>query len=382
MFQPPANSLADPAAVVTAPHARFTVLTPRLLRLEHSAADQFEDRASQVFWRRQQPAPAFTLQRSDAEIEITTEFLCLRYRHSPRGFTPQTLSIELRQFHRTVWHYGDRNRRNLHGTYRTLDGISGAAGLEPGLMSRAGWALGNWWSRYWAYTQDELTHLMEAFEAHAIPLSVCVIDMDWHVTNTGNASSGWTGYTWNTDLFPDPPAFLAWLHARGLKTALNLHPAEGAHPHEAAYPAMAQWMQAEPGAPVPFDCADPQFMRGYFEILHHPLEAQGVDFWWVDWQQGTQTNVHGLDPLWWLNHLHFYDLARDGRKRPFVFSRWGGLGNHRYPIGFSGDTLVTWESLAFQPYFTATAANVGYGWWSHDIGGHMGGVEDGELYTR
>ena len=89
-----------------------------------------------------------------------------------------------------------------------------------------------------------------------------------------------------------------------------------------------------------------------------------------------------MDPLWWLNHLHFYDMRRDGVKRPFIFSRWGGLGNHRYPIGFSGDTVVSWESLAFQPYFTATAANVGYGWWSHDIGGHMWGVEEAELYLR
>jgi hypothetical protein len=38
--------------------------------------------------------------------------------------------------------------------------------------------------------------------------------------------------------------------------------------------------------------------------------------------------------------------------------------------------------LRFQPYFTATAANVGYGWWSHDIGGHMGGIEEPELYLR
>ena len=64
-----------------------------------------------------------------------------------------------------------------------------------------------------------------------------------------------------------------------------------------------------------------------------------------------------------------------------LFSRWGGLGNHRYPIGFSGDTYATWESLQFQPYFTATAANVAYGWWSHDIGGHFGAT-DPELYAR
>ena len=112
------------------------------------------------------------------------------------------------------------------------------------------------------------------------------------------------------------------------------------------------------------------------------MEQKGVDFWWMDWQQGTLTKLAGLDPLWWLNHLHFLDRGRDGTKRPFVFSRWAGLGNQRYPIGFSGDTVVSWASLRFQPYFTATAANVGFGWWSHDIGGHMRGMEDPELYAR
>jgi alpha-glucosidase (family GH31 glycosyl hydrolase) len=134
--------------------------------------------------------------------------------------------------------------------------------------------------------------------------------------------------------------------------------------------------------PVRFNIADPEFATAYFELLHHPEEERGVDFWWLDWQQGTTSGLKGLDPLWWLNHLHFHDLGRGGEKRPFIFSRWGGLGNHRYPIGFSGDTYVNWNSLAFQPYFTATAANVGYGWWSHDIGGHMFGLEEGELYAR
>ena len=65
-----------------------------------------------------------------------------------------------------------------------------------------------------------------------------------------------------------------------------------------------------------------------------------------------------------------------------LFHRWGGLGNHRYQIGFSGDTVSVWDSLAFQPWFTATAANVGYAYWSHDIGGHMPGAVDPELFTR
>jgi hypothetical protein len=64
-----------------------------------------------------------------------------------------------------------------------------------------------------------------------------------------------------------------------------------------------------------------------------------------------------------------------------LYSRWGGLGNHRYYIGFSGDTFALWSALQFLPYFTATASNVCYGWWSHDIGGHFG-PDEPELYAR
>ena len=132
---------------------------------------------------------------------------------------------------------------------------------------------------------------------------------------------------------------------------------------------------------VNFDPTDPDFMEAYLEELHHPLEDEGVDFWWLDWQQGGVTKVPGLDPLWLLNHFHYLDSGRDG-KRPLTFSRYAGIGSHRYPIGFSGDTHITWESLDFQPYFTATASNAGYGWWSHDIGGHFKGYLDDDLATR
>lgn len=433
--------VARPEAIVSVSGVRFTVLTSRLMRLEYSPTDTFEDRPSQAFWYREQPVPDFRVQREDHRIQIDTSHLRLHYRSTDAGFTPDTLCITLQERDCT-WHYGDTDPDNLRGTARTLDQAHGAVELEPGLVSRAGWAvvddterlvfdgdgwltrpdaapgyqdlyffgyghdyaqclrdfcqvsgqvpllprwvLGNWWSRYWEYSAGELLGLMQEFRENRVPLSVCIVDMDWHITDTGNASSGWTGYTWNRDLFPDPPGFIQALHKLNLKTALNLHPALGVYPHEEQYPEMAERMGIDPSTevPVPFDIADPQFTRAYFEILHHPLEAQGVDFWWLDWQQGTSSEMLGLDPLWWLNHLHFYDLGRDGEKRSFIFSRWGGLGNHRYPIGFSGDTVVSWESLGFQPSFTSTAANVGYGWWSHDIGGHMGGIEDAELFTR
>jgi alpha-glucosidase (family GH31 glycosyl hydrolase) len=441
---PPAPAFdpaASPDSIVTSGNVRFTVLTSRLVRLEYSREGYFEDRPSQAFWFRKQSVPDFKKSVSDKMIEIETADLILRYRPTRFGFTRWTLSITLKS-NGVTWRYGDSSRRagNLKGTARTLDGDFGNTRLEDGLLSRAGWSvvddspslvfnekgwleprarkqkdlyffgygndfagclqdftriagpipmipryiLGNWWSRYWEYSQDELQSLMQEFREREIPLSVCIVDMDWHITKTGNTSDGWTGYTWNRELFPDPSGFVRWLHEQGLRTALNLHPARGIHPHEEQYDAMAKWMGVDPASrePVPFDITDPRFVEGYFEILHHPYEAMGIDFWWMDWQQGRKSRVPGLDPLWWINHLHLNDLGRDGRKRPFVFSRWGGLGNHRYPIGFSGDTFVRWRTLAYQPYFTASAANVGYGWWSHDIGGHM--FKDGtpELYLR
>lgn len=346
------------------------------------------------------------------------------------------------------WHYGIEreeefiSRLNYKGTARTLDNCDGATDLEDGIISKHGfavlddsaslllrddgfveqragagsavdfylfaygrdfktaladfytltgpvpvlprWALGNWWSRYYAYRQDEYLELMDRFKSEQVPFSVAVIDMDWHKTAVPERfGSGWTGYSWNRELFPDPETFLAELHRRGMRTTLNLHPADGIRPFEDCYEQAAGMMGLDPaeGKSIGFDMADPRFIQTYFKAAHNPLEQQGVDFWWIDWQQGGITRMDGLDPLWMLNHYHYLDAGRNG-KRSLIFSRYAGPGSHRYPVGFSGDTITSWKSLAFQPYFTATAANIGYGWWSHDIGGHMKGRKDDELVAR
>jgi alpha-glucosidase (family GH31 glycosyl hydrolase) len=82
-----------------------------------------------------------------------------------------------------------------------------------------------------------------------------------------------------------------------------------------------------------------------------------------------------------LNHCHYNDI-KDKPGRPIVLSRYAGPGSHRYPLGFSGDTCITWKSLEFQPRFTSSASCAGYGWWSHDIGGHFNGIHSAELQVR
>ena len=447
------NPVADPQAAVVSGNTRFTVLTPQLIRMEWAEDGKFEDRASLVFINRRLPVPRFEQNTTGGTLNINTGKLHLAYRENAGQFTADDLEITLDlNGRRVTWRPGTQETGNLGGTIRTLDGVKGSTSLGQGLVSRDGWVLiddtdrplfdnsdwpwamprpktkhqdwyffgyghdykkalgdfvkvagriplpprfafGTWWSRYWAYTDEEFKELVEGFRSHSVPLDVLVIDMDWHPTfgvkwwenkkDPSGHTLGWTGYTWNPLYFPDPTRFLSWVHEQGLKTTLNMHPASGVQPFEKQYPEMARAMGIDPATKqyVKFDIADKKFATNYMNILHHPFEKQGVDFFWLDWQQEPNTSIPGLNNTWWLNYVHFTDMEREG-KRPLIYHRWGGLGNHRYQIGFSGDTISVWDSLAFQPYFTATAANVGYGYWSHDIGGHMPGTVSPELYTR
>ena len=246
------------------------------------------------------------------------------------------------------------------------------------------YAFGYWWSRYWTYSDRELRTLVKNFRAYDIPLDVLVIDMDWHYTD--GDLGGWTGWSWNRTLFPDPAKFLGWLDTEGIRSTFNLHPADGVKCGEDRYADVARDMGIDPASKqtVPWMSSDKKFIRSMFRNVLSPMERDGVDFWWLDWQQHpTDPKVEGLSNTWWLNYVFFSQMEKNRDVRPMLYHRWGGLGNHRYQIGFSGDASITWASLDFQPYFNSTASNVLYGYWSHDIGGHhMADRIDPELYIR
>lgn len=428
---------------------RFTILTDGVIRYEWAPDGEFEDRPSAFAANRDScSVPDYRLLESDESIQVYTKRFHLTY--NKQAFTPEGLFARIYDHLGTTWRFGEEHE-TLGGTYRTLDGVNGRVALEPGVASRKGfavindstmlfsedgfiaprksiagrvdsylfcygydyrgavkalykvsgpqpllprWALGNWWSRYYEYTQESYLHLMDTFQKHRIPLSVAVIDMDWHWVReprvTDARASGWSGYSWNTKLFPHPRKFVADLHQRGLMVTLNEHPADGVAKYEDMYEKMSQLLghDRSHGDPIPFDITNSRFLKAYFNVLLKHIENDGVDFWWTDWQQGTHSSTPGVDPLWVLNHFHFLHNAELQKSRsgstahPIVFSRYAGPGSHRYPVGFSGDTVISWASLKFQPEFTATASNIGYGWWSNDIGGHMMGSRDDELTAR
>lgn len=454
------NPVAERAAIVTSGAMRFTVLTPEMIRIEHSTSKQFEDRASFVVLNRSLPVPGYSTKTENGYLYITTNKLELKYKvnSDPMLNDPCDPNLQITLNVNGVdesWYPTKKDPYNLKGTTRTLDNAEGDVRkwLEDGLISRSGWAIideqqtrndgsyslmfdgsdtvnwvtqrkdpasmdmyflgyghnykkalhdftliagkiplppqyvfGYWYSKYQRYKEQDLRAIVSDIKTKKIPIDVLVIDMDWHMDGFNNRTdqTQWTGWTWNKSLFPDPQGFISWLHSQDLKTTLNLHPADGIGVYEENFTALAKDLGVSSSQTIPWNIENKNFYKAFFKNILRPHENIGVDFWWLDWQQWMLArNEPKLGNTFWLNHVFFNDKKFQGKDRPLIFHRWGGLGNHRYQIGFSGDTYTTFPSLAFQPYFTATAGNVCYGYWSHDIGGHQqSGVNDPELYLR
>lgn len=265
------------------------------------------------------------------------------------------------------------------------------------------YVFGSWYSRWWPYTDEEIKEIVKGYDEHDFPLDIMVIDMDWHYHDWqmeteedekyrhdygyGHADNlGWTGYTWNKRLIKDPEKLLDELHSDNIYVTLNDHPADGVRTQEEWYPQFAELMGFPPqsGINLEFDCSDRKYMKNFFEAVHKNLEKQGVDFWWVDWQQDHikpyVKGIIGLRHLPWLNRC-YYEHSKENGKRGISFSRWGGWGDQKHPICFSGDTESTWQILDYEVKFTISSSNAGCFYWGHDTGGFFG-ERNWEMYVR
>ena len=434
MFVISASSLhAAETGLVTIGDARFTIITPNCIRLEYAAGARFVDEPSMFAINRDARYRGYTLSTKNGATLIETSAIRLAYKPDGKPFSAANLQATIRKGAATVeWQPGKPNPGNLGGTDRTLDGWGGANHLPDGLISRDGWyllddsrrqlltvdwvksrpkedgldwylfgygddykaalkslttiggpvplprkyAFGVWFSRYWPFSSTDYRQIVQEYGDHGFPLDIMVMDMDWH-------KDGWTGWSWNRKLLPDAEELLKWFHQQGLAVTLNVHPADGVGPHEDVYEPFMRALGDDPATKktLPYDAGDKRYLDALFKYTHEPLEREGVDFWWLDWQQYPFTrSVPDLTNLAWLNHYYYQHTGQEGR-RGMSFSRWAGWGDHRNPIHFSGDANTGWRMLAAEVPFTSTAGNMGCFFWSHDIGGHMGGRNE-ESYAR
>ncbi|HKD85643.1 MAG TPA: hypothetical protein VKB58_12905 [Terriglobales bacterium] len=119
------DPVADPRSEVVSGHARFTVLTPQLIRMEWSDEGKFEDHASLVFLNRKLPVPKFTVETNGPTLALSTSALTLRYAPAEGmdgSFTADDLSVTFTLNGKQItWRPGMPDTGNLQGTTRTLD---------------------------------------------------------------------------------------------------------------------------------------------------------------------------------------------------------------------------------------------------------------------
>ena len=262
----------------------------------------------------------------------------------------------------------------------------------PGVPPRA--SLGVWWSRYFAYSAASLqAEVVDGFAAARIPLAQLSCDLDWHKLPIAPSCTSWGNNDFNTTLFPDPIGFINSLHAQGIHLTVNLHPQNGIDPcneRYAAFIAALNWTGPVNGT---IACAfdDRRYVDALWSTYFGASPLMELDFFWADYSGcgGTSAPYNGATQhdvetqQLWSTHVFASEQRRAGA-RPFVLSRYGGLGNHRTLVAFSGDTYQHESALSWQTRKTASAANVMVSV-SHDIGGnHFGsrcqppGQGDGE----
>lgn len=433
------RAISPAASVLKGDKYRITILTERLVRLEYNPNGIFEDSPTELVWYRDFPKPEFNVINNRTNLIIETKYFSLNYVKEAPFAGPAmnkmgNLRIDLIGVDKT-WYYGHPEAKNfgapvfqknnsaddnLEYNMRGLYSIDGFASIDdsntyllnargncvartnkeidvyvfmygkdfslalkdyymltgyPALIPR--YALGNWWSRNDCYDDAKIDDLIENFNMHHIPLSVLLLDKDWHLRVYENDQHLKTGFTFNGNLFRNPSELVNKLHSREIRLGVNISPAEGFYPMEVYYETASRYLGAGANGVIPFNVYDAKTLDVYLKIFIHPLDNYGIDFFWIDWYDKNRINELAM-----LKHYHFYDMMRNYKRRPMVYAYNARIAAHRYPVLYAGKSIVNWETLANLPYFNGRAANIGVSWWSHDIGGYFNGAEDNELYER
>ena len=223
--------------------------------------------------------------------------------------------------------YGFFHGHDYKGALEEFVLVSGRMLLPPRFAS------GVWASRWYDYSSGDALAVVREYEQTGWPLDAFVLDVNWHTKND------WTGFTFDSALFPHPSDTVRALQARGLGVLVNIHDADGVNVWESKYPELleALGLPENTSSRIPLDLLNANVSRAVDRVvLGDILYNQSVDALWIDWQSGGYAG--GLtggkaNPTFFLAHLRGTLRARGGspQQRDMVLSRFGGLGAHRYP---------------------------------------------------
>lgn len=416
------KSVANKECVFVGNKYRITVLTERLVRLEYNENGMFEDYPTELIWYRNLPKPEFTVSETDNTLKIITKYFELFYTKEKKfdggKINPTSnLRINLLNTNKT-WYYNHPEARNygtspynledkkfVKGLY-SLDGFATIDDSKTSLILENGnfkkrdnigidlyvflynkdfyyclsdyfaltghppliprFALGNWWCKSDFYNEFDIINIVNEFQKNNIPISIFMLDK-WNKIDS---------YEFN-EYYKDPSGILKFLNSKNIKPGLVIDDPLEFKSNTKNYDKLKTYLTTDKNGNIPFNLFDARTVDAYLKLIVHPLNQFGADLYFVN-----NFIKNNEERNFILKHYLYYDKYQNQNKRPLICSYNSLTAPHRYPVLYTGKTLVDWKTLKQIPKFNILASNMGISFLSHDLGGTSDGIEDSELFIR
>ncbi len=398
---------------------RFTILSPRLIRLEYAPDGVFEDRPTSIVINRAFPKCEYSITESASLIQINTGIFTLTYAKD-KEFKAGVLGVNIKAVINGTdkeWQINNPEVRNFRAINFSIDSMKDKIVLDKGLYSLDGfciiddskslvldnndnfvprkegvkdlylflydkdfegcltdyftltgypsliprYALGAWWYKNDKYTPNDIGSLVSKFNENNMPISIFLLGDYWH-----NDVSGYTPII-------DLKSISSYLLSNNIRLGVTINPNFNITKKSNEYNLISNFYNGDKFNFVPLSN---EKLMVYLKLFVSNLTNMGVSLFSIDYNNPSDKNS-----LWKFNHYHI-GLEEIQNRRGIVLARNSGFASHRYPVIFSGKTKVNWTTLNLLPRYNLQGYNMGISFIAHPIGGYVGGVEEDELYLR
>ncbi|MCP3027660.1 TIM-barrel domain-containing protein [Halobacillus sp. A5] len=229
-------------------------------------------------------------------------------------------------------------------------------------------------------------------------------------------SSGYTSigdkryvFNWNHSKVPEPVEMNKHFHENGIRVCANIKPCLlDDHPEYEDLKEQGLFIKNEDGSPEIsqfwdaigsyVDFTNPHTIQWWKDRIKETLLSYGIDSTWNDnneyeiWDErataenfGRPLSIQYVKPIQTLLMMKASFEAQqeyEQQKRPYLISRSGGPGMHRYVQTWSGDNFTEWKTIRYNLKMGLSLSLSGIYNFGHDIGGFAGKAPEPELFIR